>query len=94
MALGSEGKLGSSELNEIKYDIIEKNKKIRDQTLSLMMGKHLVQGIAYFCLIESGQPMSPRDMTQFLKLSDKSYINSFNQAVLDLVEKGLVQAIN
>ncbi len=76
-----------------RYEIIEQDKQIRDHTMAMMMGRHLVQGIAYFCLVEADKPMSPADMTKFLRLSDQSYTESFNQAVLDLVAKGLIKEI-
>ena len=80
-------------MTEKRYEIVEQDKQVRDQTMSMMMGKHLVQGIAYFCLVEAGKPMSPTDMTNFLQLKDQSYTESFKQAILDLVAKGLVREI-
>ena len=79
-------------MQEVKYEIIEPDRQIRDQILSLIMGKYLVQGIAYFCLVEAGKPMSPYDITQFLRLSDQSYTQSINMAVGELVKQGLVKA--
>ena len=80
-------------MQEVKYEITEQDLHIRDQILSLIMGKHLVQGITYFCLVESGKPMSPYDITRFLKLSDQSYTYSINEAVGELVKQGLVKPI-
>jgi predicted transcriptional regulator len=78
-------------LNTVKYEIVEKDERERDRLLSLIMGKHLVQGIAYFCLVESHKPMSPAEMTEFLGLSDTSHTERFNEAVADLVTKGLIR---
>jgi len=80
-------------LQEVKYEITEQDQQIRDQILSLIMGRHLVQGIAYFCLVESGKPMSPYDITRFLKLSNQSYTCSISKAVGELVKQGLVKSI-
>ena len=78
-------------MNTSKYEIVEQNAEAREELLSLIMGKHLVQGIAYFCLVESHKPMSPDEMTEFLGLSDVSHTERFNEAVADLVAKGFIR---
>jgi hypothetical protein len=78
-------------LAETKYEIVEKDGEAQDEILSHMMPRHLIQGIAYFCLVESGNAMSPNDMTEFLGVSDSWYTERFEEAVNRLVEKGLIR---
>ena len=79
---------------ETKYEITERDHEVRDEILSHMMPRHLIQGIAYFCLVESGNPMSPADMTEFLGVSDAWYTERFEDAVNRLVEKGLIKKVD
>lgn len=78
---------------EAKYQIVEKDAETRDDILSHIMPKHLIQGIAYFCLVESGNPMSPADMTDFLGVSNLWYTERFEEAVNKLVEQGLIKEV-
>lgn len=78
---------------ETKYEIVEEDTEIRDDILSDIMPRHLVEGIAYFCLVESGEAMSPTDMTDFLGVSDSWYTERFSEAVKRLIEKGLIREV-
>jgi hypothetical protein len=78
-------------LAETKYDIVETDAEAQDEILSQIMPSHLIQGIAYFCLVESGNAMSPADMTEFLGVSDSWYTERFEDAVERLIEKGLIK---
>lgn len=74
-----------------RYEIIETNENLRDEIMSRIMSEHLMQGIAYFCLIESQRSSSPEEMTTFMGLSDVSFTERFCEAVVDLEEKGLIR---
>ncbi len=76
-----------------KYEVIEKNEDLRDDILSLVMTEHLMQGIAYFCMMESGESVRPDEMTTFLGLSDVAFTERFYEAVVDLEAKGLVRKV-
>ncbi len=78
---------------EAKYEIVEQDGERRDEILSYMMFKHLMQGVAYFCLVEGRKPMSPSEMTEFCRLKDPAYTEKFNQAVAELVEKGFLREV-
>jgi len=80
-------------LSEQRYEIIDQHTQTHDDVLSYMMGKHLVQGIAYFCLLENRRPMSTSEMSRFLRLSDSLYIDRFNEAVTTLVQSGFIREV-
>jgi hypothetical protein len=80
-------------LLETKYEIIEEDTEIRDEILSNIMPRHIVEGIAYFCLVESGEAMSPTEMTKFLGVSNSWYTERFSEAVKRLVDKGLIREV-
>ncbi len=74
-----------------KYEITEMNENIWDDIMSRVMSEHLMQGIAYFCLMESQRSAGPEDMTTFMGLSDITFTERFCEAVVDLEEKGLIR---
>ncbi|MEE8470301.1 MAG: hypothetical protein V3S51_03125 [Dehalococcoidia bacterium] len=78
---------------ETRYEIVEEDKEARDELLSEIMPRHLLEGIAYFCMVESGEPMSPADMTDFLGVSDSWYTERFSEAVRKLIGKGLIREV-
>lgn len=78
-------------MTETKYEILETDEEAQDEILSQIMPSHLIQGIAYFCLVESGNAMSPADMTEFLGVSDSWYTERFEDAVERLLDKGLIK---
>lgn len=77
-----------------KFELVEEDAEARDELLSFIMVRHLMQGVAYFCMVESGRPMSPADMTAFLGVSDSWYTQKFEEAVQELVKKGLVREVH
>ena len=78
---------------KFRYEIVECDTNAREEILSQVIGQHLMQGIAYFCLLESGKPMYPKDMTEFLGLTDSGFTERFCEAVVDLAERGLVRGV-
>ncbi len=74
-----------------KYELVEQDHEKRDEILSYMMFQHLMQGVAYFCLVESHHPMSTEDMMDYCRMKDPAFTEKFDEAVCELVEKGLVR---
>ncbi len=78
---------------KVRYEIAD-NGAPREDVLTNVISQNLMQGIAYFCLLESGIPMYPGDMTEFLGLTDKAFTERFCEAMVDLAERGLVRIVH
>lgn len=76
---------------EARYEIVEQDQEARDEILSYVMVRHLLQGVAYFCLVDSRRAMSPTEIREYLGLREPAYADKFNEALEALLGKGLVR---